>query len=651
MLNSSALQQLSQLKQEIRANKDIAQGVVRGSKGRYGFVRLDDEREAFLDPEQMQRVFPGDRVEVSLTKNDKDQYEAQLEKLLSSDLKEFVGQYLDRGKAHFVVPDVHMLSRWLFLPPKNRGKAKNDDYIHCVITRHPFQDGKSQAKVKEIIGKPDDSFVERTYTISKFQLADSWSESEQAQAQALQDQPVVPSEIESSREDLTQIPLVTIDSESTKDMDDAIFAEANENGWRLVVAIADPSAGITPNTTLWNAAFERAQTVYLPGKSAPMIPAELANGSYSLLPKEQRPALVAEIDIQQDGEVLQSTFKLANIVSAAKLSYDQVSQFLDDGVDCASLTDDITQSLTTLADLTKARIRYRTEHALVMEDRPDYEFKVNEQGKIYDIAKINRNSAQRIVEEAMLLTNQCAGKFFAQNDLPALYSSHLGFKADRLPQVNKLLNEDLESAPDDVTELNNYINLIQHLQSKPELATLLSALKRQLRPSELSTEPSPHLGLGFTHYATITSPIRRFNDLHNHLTIKQHLSNNKLVESLQQDPLKELQQRIANGRMACRELERWLICQYMKQHIDQSYTGVVTMINSQGIGVRIDDNGVVAFIQLRDKKDKQQKIEFNAERLTLKVDEREYQFDQVVNIKVTHIDESRRQVMASLSSD
>ena len=152
MLNSNALEQLSQLKQEIRANKDFAQGVVRGSKGRFGFVILDDEREAFLNPDQMQKVFPGDRVEVSLSKNEKDQYEATLEKLISSELKEFVGSYLDRGKAHFVVPDVHMLSRWIFLPPKNRSGAKAGDLIRCKITRHPFQDGKSQAKVIAIIG-------------------------------------------------------------------------------------------------------------------------------------------------------------------------------------------------------------------------------------------------------------------------------------------------------------------------------------------------------------------------------------------------------------------------------------------------------------------------------------------------------------------
>lgn len=643
MLNSSALQQLTQLKQEIRSNKDMAEGVVRGSKGRYGFVRLDDDREAFLNPEEMQRVFPGDRVEVSLSKNEKDQYEAKLEKLISTELNEFVGQYLDRGNAHFAVPDVYGLSRWIFLPPKQRAKGKAGDFIRCKISRHPFQDGKCQAKVTEIIGKPEDEFIERKYTVSKHQLPDHWTEQQLQLAQELENKTAD----NNAREDLTHLPFVTIDSPSTQDMDDAIYAEQAEDGWRLFVAIADPSDGITLDSILGQEALKRGQTVYLPGQYAPMIPSQLANGSYSLIEGQKRLALVAKVSIHNDGSVREFSISLATIVSAAKLSYDQVSQFIDTGEEQAPLSNEIKESLTLLNQVAQARFQQRSSSALVMEDRPDYDYRVDEHGKIIDIVKTDRNSAQRIVEEAMLVTNQSAGEFFTKNNIPALYSTHLGFKPDRLAQVTKLLKEDLADSPENITELPGYVALIQQLQSNPENSGLFSVLKRQLRPSELSLEPAPHMGLGFNSYATITSPIRRFNDLYNHLALKHFLNNSK-VEPLSSEMVSKLKDRLSAGRMACRELERWLISQYMQQHIDKSYNGIVAMINSQGIGVRLEENGVDAFIQLRDRKNKNQKIEFNPDRLTLTVDDVKYQFNDSVSVVITQIDQDRRQVLGKL---
>jgi len=649
MLNSDAIAQLSQLKNDIRANKEFAQGTVRGSKGRFGFVQLDDDREAFLSPEQMQRVFPGDRVEVSITKNNKDQLEANLEKLLSSDLKEFVGTYLDRGKAHFVIPDVYMLSRWIFLAPKNRGDAKEADFIRCRITRHPFEDSKCQAKVLEKIGSPSDPHIERKYIVSKFQLRDQWNSTHLEQSELIQKSSNSNDNNLTSRIELHDLPFVTIDSASTKDMDDAVFAQPTEQGWRLMVAIADPSAGIKLDSPLGKEALARGQTVYLPGQAAPMIPHELATGIYSLVEGEKRPVLLAELDIGKDGNIDHFKFCSASITSAAKMSYEQVSQYIDGSLASAPLPDNIKASLQALDDLSNVRFSFREKHALVMEERPDFDYRVNEFGKIAEIVKTERNSAQRIVEEAMLATNFSAGKFFAEQKAPALFSSHLGFKPDRLQQVDRLIKEDLGDTDIDLAQLDNYVALIQRLQSKPEYSGLLSVLKRQLRPSELICEAKPHLGLGFQYYATITSPIRRYNDLYNHTVIKHILAeqpSNQISES-EVEHLKEVN---ANSRQACRQLEQWLICQFMEQAVNQTFNGIVAMINSQGVGVKLTDNGVETYVQLRDKKNKEQTVDFNPERLALTVDGRTFQFDEVVSVTITEVDKERRQILARLNS-
>ncbi|WP_317928654.1 VacB/RNase II family 3'-5' exoribonuclease [Halioxenophilus sp. WMMB6] len=647
MLNSDALNQLSQLKQTIRASKDYAEGTVRGSKGRFGFVILDDGREAFLDPEQMQRVFPGDRVEVSVSQNAKEQWEATLEKLLSSELKEFVGYYLERGKGHFAVPDVPMLSRWIFLPPKQRGQAKDTDFIRCKITRHPFGDGKGQAKVLETIGARSDKQIERRYTISKFQLRDGWSDEQLKEAESVASNPQALDSDQLPRVDLTALPLVTIDAATTLDMDDAVFGQATENGWQLTVAIADPSAGIALQSSLGKEAMLRGQTVYLPGNSATMIPDQLSHHSYSLIMGEARPTIVATLDIQPDGAINNCQFQLATISSKAKLTYEAVSEFLDKGTVEPAMDETITASLTALNAIAVARFNYREQNALVMEERPDYDFRVNEQGKIETIVKYERNSAQRLVEEAMLAANLSAGHYFAEHKLPALFSSHLGFKSDRLAQVQKLLGEDLGEFSGDVSELDCYQQLIQQLQGDPAKASLLAVLKRQLRPSELSTEPKPHLGLGFPVYANITSPIRRFNDLYNHLLLKQSLGGEP-VAAIDEASLQALREQNSTSRSACRQLELWLLSQYMQAFIGQTFTGRVAMVNSQGIGVRLDDNGVDTYVQLRDRKNKAQAIDFNPDRLTLTLDGKTFLLDESVTVAITGIDEDRRQVLAEL---
>ena len=147
MLNNSALQQLAQLKTNLVASKDIAQGIVRSTTKRFGFVCLDDGREAFLDPEQMLRVLPDDRVEVEITTNSKEQLEAKLEKLISSSFTEFVGRYVNKGNNFFVEPDAYNFNRWLFVPPQDRKGLNVDDLVRCTVARHPFNDGKAQVKI------------------------------------------------------------------------------------------------------------------------------------------------------------------------------------------------------------------------------------------------------------------------------------------------------------------------------------------------------------------------------------------------------------------------------------------------------------------------------------------------------------------------
>ncbi|MGB1907094.1 MAG: exoribonuclease R, partial [Spongiibacter sp.] len=152
MLDQNTLQQLRQLKTDIIESKDQGEGEVRGSQRRFGFVRMDDGRDVFLAPDDMQRVFPGDRVRVNVLTDDKGKFKAELEKLVDSPLTTFTGRYVVRGQGHFVEPDLHRFNKLLFIPPSERKKAQPGDLIHCKVQRHPWKDGKSQVKLLTKIG-------------------------------------------------------------------------------------------------------------------------------------------------------------------------------------------------------------------------------------------------------------------------------------------------------------------------------------------------------------------------------------------------------------------------------------------------------------------------------------------------------------------
>ena len=638
MLDSNALQQLNQLKQSIREDKNLHSGTVRGSQGRFGFVTLEDGREAFLPPDEMARVFPGDRVEVSVTEaENKDasgkKVNASLDKLLESQTKTVIGQYVVRGKGHFVAIDMPQLNRWIFLPPKARAKAVEGDYIQCRITRHPFEDGKGQAKVVSIIGKQDEAGIEHKFTTTKHQLAVNWSKAVTQQVETLQQSATT----QTKSDRYLNSPFVTIDSEATRDMDDALYIEEKADGWLLQIAIADPSSSIEAGSAIDKAALQRASTSYLPGGAVTMLPDTLANNTYSLVANEVRPALICSLEIGTDGQIDQAQFEFASIRSQHKLSYHAVSQFLEG--DSEAVPVDIQAMITSLYKCSQALNRNRGAEMLLMEERDDYEFDLDDKKHIANINRVPRNKAQQIVEEAMLICNHRAGQFLAEHPGSGIFSSHPGFREERLDMVRELVSSDApELAELDITSLDGYRQLIKSLQFHSDKADLLAVLRAQLQPSSLSSEAEPHMGLGMSHYATITSPIRRYADLHNHRAIRGILEGNA-VAAPTSESLTAMQEGLQKTRAASRDLETWLYCLFLQNHRNKPLAGKIIRVASQGVSVKLDDWGIVGFAKLDSKV-----FKFNADRLTLTSEEQVLKLEQAITVEVSNIDLEKKRI-------
>jgi exoribonuclease-2 len=655
MLNKDALQQLAQLKSAIAVTKDVAQGLVRTTTKRFGFLILDDGREAFIDPDQMMRVLPDDRVEAEITTNSKGQFEAKLIKLINPGLKEFVGRYVNKGTTDFVEPDVNNFNRWLFIPPQERKGYKVGDLIHCEVARHPFNsEGKTQIHILNRIGTLEEPGVESRYSIAKFQIPFEWQPAAQNQAGGINWSPLT---FENGELDLTHLPFVTIDSENTRDMDDAIYIARNENGWELVTAIADPSKHISFGSPLEQSARARASTLYLLGQTVTMLPVDLSHDTYSLVPEQKRPALVCRMQILRDGTISTFEFVEAQIRSHFKLSYQGVfDALMSTGESPLAAPAYIHDMLVELKGFSQARAQYRQANALVMEERPDYSFILNDQKKIDHVEKRERNIAHRMIEEAMLVTNLCAGELFLQHPGYGIFSSHIGFRPERINDAMALIQEDRPDLPiGDLTKLDSFQKIFSELRSNPTnnpvSASLHSLLQRMLQAGSLTFDAIPHFGLGFKAYAMVTSPIRRYNDLFNHLAIKRILRGLPAENVGDKKQFAEqLQSQLNTGRQACRYAESWLGCQYAKQHIGSVHPASIGLVNSFGIGVKMEDWGLEGYAMLAPK-ESDIKAQFDSRRLSLTIEGKTYKLDEKVFVLINEVDVDKRKISLELVSE
>lgn len=651
MLNKNALEQLAQLKNTLVSQKDITIGQIRTTTKRFGFVLLDDGREAFIDPDQMQRVLPDDRVEVEITTNAKNQFEAKLIQLIQPGLKNLVGRCVSKGNNYFIEPDHPHFNRWLFIPPQDRKGLEVGDLLHAQISRHPFNnEGKAQVHVIQSLGKPNDPGLEARYALAKFELPCEWTSAVTQQTNTINWTPLT---FDNGEQDLTQLPFVTIDAENTRDMDDAIYLQKTESGWELFTAIADPSKHIHLGSPLEQAARERANTLYLLGLIQGMLPSELSQDTYSLVAEQKRAALVCKITLNQQAEVQAYEFCEAQIRSHHKLSYQSVFDYLDNKQN-PDLPENVLQLLTDLKTFAENRLQWRLNNALVMEDKADYFYILNDQKKIDHVEKRERNIAHRIVEEAMLITNLCAGDLFSRNPGYGIFSTHPGFRTERLDEAKHLLQQDRpDLLTENLSQLDSYCHLFRNLRQQrddQQTSYLHSLLQRMQQTSLLSFDAIPHFGLGFPAYAMVTSPIRRYNDYYNHLAVKALLRGETPPindSDARQQLAEKLQEQIFLGRQASRFTENWLCCQFAQQHIGTLHTGTIGLVNSQGIGVKLDDWGIDGFVLLVSK-DSEAKSHFDSGRLRLTVDGKTFSIDEKVQVLIESVDIEKRRIQLQL---
>lgn len=588
------------------AKIDLIPGRVQGHPDGFGFLIPDGGGDdIYLGPKEMDKVLHGDRALVRPIGVDRrGRPEGKIVEVLEHVNTRLVGRFFAERGVHYVVAENKRISQDILIEPKGTMKARPGQVVTVELLTQPARYVQPVGRVIEVLGNYNDPGMEIEIALRKHNLPHVFSDAAQIQAANTPQtvgkkdwKPVLGFE----RVDLRDLPLVTIDGETAKDFDDAVFAEKKGKGWRLVVAIADVSHYVQAGDALDETAFERGNSVYFPRRVIPMLPEALSNGICSLNPEVERLCMVCDMQIGQKGNIKDYRFYPAVMLSKARLTYTKVWDMLSHPKgETATQYSDVLPHIKTLYALFKAFSSARQERGAIDFETTETMMLFDDNGKIREIVPVVRNDAHRLIEECMLAANVCAAHILTHNKHAGLYRVHEGPTPEKLEKLREYLRGLALALPGgESPEAADYAKLLEQIKDRPDASLLQTMLLRSLQQAVYSPDNLGHFGLGYEAYTHFTSPIRRYPDLLVHRAIKAIIAGKKFQPSHKWQALGDqcsMTERRADE--ASRDVENWLKCYYMQDKLGEEFDGVVASVTSFGLFVLLENVFVEGLIHI-----------------------------------------------------
>jgi ribonuclease R len=519
--------------------------------------------------------------------------------------------------------------------------------VNVEVVRYPRGGAAPTGRVIEILGRPGDLGVDTEIMIRKHHLPHVFGEEVTREADE-RAQPVQKSE-HTGREDFRHLPIVTIDGETARDFDDAVYVERRaDGGWHLQVHIADVAHYVRTETPLDREARLRGTSVYFPDRAVPMLPEALSNGICSLKPREDRLVMSALMDFDAAGRIRGARMTPGIIRSAERMTYTNVNKVLEGDPEATALYAPLAHHFRDMKELALLLNARRNEHGSIDFDLPEPVIEFNEQQRMISITRSERNIAHRLIEEFMLAANRAVAGYLLKRGIPSLHRVH------EKPDARKVLEfEELARAfgyslgveglhqreiavrhgrvpaparagrPDSYgkgreramrvmlpssEELNitpqHYQRLVAKVAGKPEERILSYLMLRSLKQARYAADPLGHFALGFDEYTHFTSPIRRYPDLVVHRILKwalqnphgaaparPHIERGTEAQVYSHPQLEEIgaesSETERRAEAAERELMDWKTAQFMEEHLGEEYEGLIVSVQKFGCFVEL----------------------------------------------------------------
>ncbi|MGF1753057.1 ribonuclease R [Vibrio makurazakiensis] len=587
---------------------ELVKGLVIGHKDGFGWVRpegsIGKDNDVLLPHHQMRNIIHGDLVLVQPAGTDKrGRKEGRLVRVLEERKTPLVGRFFLEYGHSFVVTDDSRITQDILIPNEHKGGARMGNVVVIELTDRGTRSRGMTGKVLEVLGENMAPGMETQIAIRTHQIPNEWPDAVDKQIADLGEH--VPEEAKKGRVDLRELPLVTIDGEDARDFDDAVYCEAKKGGgWRLWVAIADVSYYVRPDTALDKEAINRGNSVYFPSQVVPMLPEVLSNGLCSLNPQVDRLCMVCEMTISASGKLSGYKHYEAVMNSHARLTYNKVGAILEGDEELRQRYEKEVPHLEELHQMYKILKQTRDERGAIEFETVETKFIFNSDRKIDRIEPVIRNDAHKIIEECMILANIASASLVEKANEAALYRIHetpseerlTGFR-DFLGELGLSLGGGLEPSPTD------YAQLMRQIGEREDKELIQTMLLRSMKQAVYNADNAGHFGLALKRYAHFTSPIRRYPDLLLHRAIKYLIAKDEGRNTDRWTPTGgyhysfddmdfygeqcSMTERRADD--ATREVNDWLKCEYMQDHVGDEMDGVIANVTGFGFFVRLTE--------------------------------------------------------------
>ena len=537
-----------------------------------------------MRPEQPGRpaLAPGERILARLTPDGPGHYLGRTMKRISETPARILGVFKPGRFEHRIVPtDRRSKAEWI-VPAGGENGAKDGE----IVLAEPLPDhhrlGLKPARVVEVLGHVGDArsvslICIHTHDIPTEFPADAIHDAEMAQGVPLGD-----------RTDLRNVPLITIDGEDARDFDDAVFAEPDGNGFRLIVAIADVAHYVPTGSALDRSARTRGNSVYFPDRVVPMLPEALSNGWCSLRPNEERGCLFVEMRIGADGRKTGHRFGRGLMRSAARMTYEGVEQQQD--------------RFPHLYAAYRALIAERNRRGTLDLDLPERKVVLSEAGQVLAVAPRPRLDSHRLIEEFMVLANVAAAEELERLHQPCMYRVHAPPTEEKLANLRIFLSALGISLPaGDQVHPRDLDHVLKMVAGTPEAPMINDVMLRSQSQAAYSPDNIGHFGLALTRYAHFTSPIRRYSDLLVHRALIAGL---KLgLDGLQAEEaasFPETAEHITGterrAQLAERDAVDRYLAAYMAEMVGERFAARISGVTRFGLFVTVSDSGASGLV-------------------------------------------------------
>lgn len=569
-------------------------GVVFGHPDGFGFLVPDDKvkhpDDLFLGPREMAQVMHGDRAMVRMAGLDrKGRPEGRIVEVLERANKTLVGRVMRGQGVTIVAAEDKRINQDILIPYHLDMDAKVGQVVVVELTEQPSSHAMPMGKIVQILGNYADSGMEIEIALRKHKLPYEFKPEALKQAESYP-KTVQPADYK-GRIDLRELPLITIDGETARDFDDAVFAEPQGKGWRLVVAIADVSFYVKPGDALDKEAYDRGNSVYFPRRVIPMLPEALSNGLCSLNPDVERLCMVCDMQVDGLGVVKQYKFYPSVMRSKARMTYTKVYDMLQNPEgELAKEYAWLMPHLQHLYSVYQLMLKQREKRGAIEFESSETMMIFNENGKIDKIVPSTRNEAHKLIEECMLAANVCAAEFLMKHEHAALYRIHEGPTPEKLEALRLFMGEfGFGVGGGEKPHAKDYGKLMVRIKDRQDAQLLQTVMLRSMQQAVYSPDNVGHFGLAYEAYAHFTSPIRRYPDLLIHRAIKAVVSGEKFHAKDWHGLGAHCSMTERRADDATRDVTNWLKCFYMQDKIGEVFEGTVAGVTSFGLFVALDE--------------------------------------------------------------